>query len=194
MFLTIKDFLDFGFTITYEQTDTMGNWVNVCKDEEEYAKTFEFCKVARTYQEINEFINSLGDRYNLKGRAYSNGELIYIVLRHERKDMKIYCIEKDGVKLRLTAQCDNGEVYSIDDLFGYFNSICSNKCIYNRETTDEDISIEYILSIVYNSRVNNSKEIRNHYNNAIRKLKKEYKDRLDGSKVGMDFLSKYKGE
>lgn len=192
--MTIKDFLDLGFTITYEQTDKMGNWVNVCKDEEEYAKTFEFCKVIRTYQEITEFISSLGDRYNLKSRAYSNGELIYIVLRHERKDMKIYCIEKDGVKLRLTAQCDTGEVYSIDDLYGYFNSISSNKTIYDRETTNEDISIEHILSLVYNSRVDNSKEIRNHYNNAIRKLKREYKDRLDGSKVGMCFLSKYKGE
>ena len=148
----------------------MGNWVYVCKDEEEYAKTFEFCKVARTYQEIDEFIKSLGDRYNLKSRAYSNGELIYIVLKHERKDMKIYCIEKDGVKLRLTAQCDTGEVYSIDDLFGYFNSISSNKSIYDRETTNEDISIEYILSLVQNSRVYNLKEIRNHYNNAIRKI------------------------
>ena len=192
--MTIKDFLDFGFTITYEQTDSMGNWVNVCKDEDEYAKTFEFCKVARTYQEIDEFIKSLGDRYNLKSRSYSNGELIYVVLRHERKDMKIYCIEKDGVKLRLTAQCDTGEVYSIDDLFGYFNSICSNKSIYDRETTKEDISIEYILSLVYNSRVDNSKDVRTHYNNAIRELKREYKDRLYESKVGMDFLSKYKGE
>ena len=190
--MTIKDFLDFGFTITYEQTDNMGNWVNVCKDEEEYDKTFEFCKVNRTYQEVDEFIKSLGDRYNLKSRAYSNGELIYVVLRHERKDMKIYCIEKDGVKLRLTVQCDTGEVYSIDDLFGYFNTISSNKVIYDRETTDEDISIEYILSLVYNSRVDNSKDVRNHYNNAIRKLKREYKDRLEESKVGMDFLSKYK--
>ena len=190
--MTIKDFLDFGFTITYEQTDNMGNWVTVCKDEEEYSKTFEFCKVNRTYQEVDEFIASLGDRYNLRSRAYSNGELIYIVLRHERKDMKIYCVEKDGVKLRLTAQCDTGEVYSIDDLFGYFNSLSSNKCIYDRETTDEDISIKYILSLVYNNRVDNSKDVRNHYNNAIRKLKREYKDRLEESKVGMDFLSKYK--
>ena len=192
--MTIKDFLDFGFTITYEQKDNIGNWVDVCKDEDEYAKTFEFCKVARTYQEITEFISSLGDRYNLKSRSYSNGELIYVVLQHERKDMKIYCIEKDGVKLRLTAQCDTGEVYSIEDLYGYFNSIYSNKSIYDRETTTEDISIEHILYLVYNSRVDNSKEIRNHYNNAIRKLKREYKDRLEGSKVGMDFLSKYKGE
>ena len=192
--MTIKDFLDFGFTITYEQKDNMGNWVDVCKDEEEYAKTFEFCKVPRTYQEIDEFISSLGDRYNLKSRAYINGELIYIVLRHERKDMKIYCIEKDGVKLRLTAQCDTCEVYSIEDLFGYFNSIYSNKSIYDRETTNEDISIEHILYLVYISRVYNSTEIRNHYNNEIRKLKREYKDRLEGSKVGMNFLSKYKGD
>ena len=192
--MTIKDFLDFGFTITYEQTDSMGNWVYVCKDEEEYAKTFEFCKVARTYQEIDEFIKSLGDRYNLKSRAYLNGELVYIVLKHERKDMKIYCVEKDGVRLRLTVQCDTGKVYSIDDLFGYFNSISSNKSIYDRETTNEDISIEYILSLVYNSRVYNLKEIRNHYNNAIRKIKREYKDRLEVGKVGMDLLSKYKGD
>ena len=192
--MTIKDFLDFGFTITYEQKDYLGNWVDVCKDEEEYAKTFEFCKVPRTYQEIDEFISSLGDRYNLKSRTYSNGELISIVLRHERKDMKIYCIEKDGVKLRLTAQCDTGEVYSIEDLFVYFNSIYSNKSIYDRETTNEDISIEHILYLVYISRVDNSKEIRKHYNNEIRKLKREYKDRLEGSKVGMNFLSKYKGD
>ena len=190
--MTIQEFLDLGFNITFEQLTT--NYTKVLEEDKRYIEIFN------TYANHNE---ELGDKllkqYKIDCRSRvsqgtDNGMKLVSLTLYENKMSKRVVIEKDTIRLMLYVDKDNNVVDRVLDALWYFGSCSSHTDIYDRDSSKDNKNAKDIMRWIYQKRLNNAQHIRNYYNKEIKDLKQKYKYDLSVAKDGLDFLKQFKEE
>lgn len=187
--MLLKEFLDLGFNITFEQLTT--NYIRVLEEDERYIEIFN------AYANHNEELgNKLLKEYkidcrNRMSQGWGNDMKLCSLILYENKMSKRIIIEKDNIRLMLYADKDTNIVNRVLDAWWYFGSCSSHTDIYDRDSLKDNKTAKDIMRWIYQKRLNNAQFIRNHYNKEIKELKKHYKNDLENAKLGLDFLKQF---
>ena len=187
--MLLQDFINLGFNINFNQLTT--NYTRIIEEDERYIA------LLKTYEEgSNEQFEELRRKLKIdvRSRVYQGLDdkmKLISFAAYENKISNRVVIEKDNIKLMLFVDKDTNIVDRVFDALWYFGSSSSHEDIWERTTSKENTSAKDVLRIIYNKRQRNAQRIRNYYNQEIKKIKEEYKNKLANAKIGLDFLETF---
>ena len=199
--MNIKEFYDLGFVTEFVDETPVCRKVEPF--DEHYEEIFEYAKT-HTYKEVESFAWEFHYRLNSIGSSGTDDEshVTSVNMNLVDEDSHRVIIALGDVRLDIYCNKKTGFIYSIWDRFPYIDAWvdASSYLIYEHYGTDRAIHFsnsEYYIHnakefivFLFNKRKEDAQNIRNHYNQEIKKLKQEYKFKLSRSHLGTKSLDK----
>lgn len=191
--MNIKEFYDLGFITEFVDETPVGR--RVLPIDDHYQECLEYART-HTDREATQFAWQF--RYHLVGWSTSGSTLTRLDMSFSDEKSHRVIIAFGSVRLDVYCNKETGFIYSIWDRFSYMGETVISSAYKKYECRGEKSPFLDSETYIHNAkefmehlaveRTNNSKKVRAHYNQEIKKLKQEYRRKLDNSNKGVKDL------